>query len=52
VVSGEKIKRLWGRRTIKREWCRGDYLNDDEYISMITELIENCPELWNEDIAV
>ncbi len=52
VVIGENKTFMGAEEHLRTNGVEVIVLNDKECISMMSEFIENCPELWNEDIGV
>tara|TARA_R110002074_G_scaffold32995_2_gene91910 strand:- start:1154 stop:1594 length:441 start_codon:yes stop_codon:yes gene_type:complete len=52
VVIGENKTFLGAEEHLRANGVEVVVLNDQSCISMMTEFIENRPELWNEDIGV
>ncbi len=52
VVIGENRTFMGAEEHLSANGVEVIVLNDKECISMMSEFIENCPELWNEDIGV
>jgi len=52
VVIGENKTFMGAEEHLRVNGVEVIVLNDKECISMMSEFIENCPELWNEDIGV
>ena len=52
VVIGENKTFMGAEAHLSANGVEVIVLNDKECISMMSEFIENCPELWNEDIGV
>ena len=52
VVIGENKTFMGAEEHLRANGVEVIVLNDKECISMMSEFIENYPELWNEDIGV
>ncbi|WP_298895591.1 nucleoside deaminase [uncultured Psychroserpens sp.] len=52
VIIGENTTFLGAEDHLKANGVEVVVLNDEECITMMTDFIENRPELWNEDIGV
>ncbi|MCD2260126.1 nucleoside deaminase [Psychroserpens luteolus] len=52
VIIGENTTFLGAEDHLKANGVEVVVLNDEECIAMMTDFIENRPELWNEDIGV
>lgn len=52
VVVGENKTFMGAEEHLRANGVEVVVVNDDECIAMMTDFIENRPELWNEDIGV
>ncbi|WP_298761624.1 nucleoside deaminase [uncultured Psychroserpens sp.] len=52
VIIGENTTFLGAEDHLKANGVEVVVLNDEECIAMMTDFIENRPELWNEDIGI
>jgi cytosine deaminase len=51
VVIGENINFLGRESWLKSNGIELDVLNEESCIQMMAQFIEDCPDLWNEDIG-